>query len=114
MRRRTIRGLPVFPPLSQGETARFPDISLFELAPLGRGVAGVARGRLAMKFLGLAFFDTDLQRDTVKITPNGFAIFGLPTPDDQEMPRGIFWSCYHPEDRQGAGRSLRLRPAPRP
>ncbi len=89
-------------------------MSLFELAPLGRGVAGVARGRLAMKFLGLAFFDTDLQRDTVKITPNGFAIFGLPTPDDQEMPRGIFWSCDHPEDRQGAGRSLRLRPAPRP
>ena len=91
-----------FPASPAWATAEFvPDLknTLFELAPLGVRIAGAARGRLAIKYLGLAFFETDLQRDVVKLTPNAFAIFGLPVAEAEEIPRHVFWSCYHPEDR---------------
>lgn len=69
--------------------------------PGDRAADGMARVRLAMDNLGLGFFETDLLRDTVKATPNTFAMFGLPPPaaDSAEAPRHIFWDCYHPDDQ---------------
>lgn len=66
----------------------------------GHGAEGIERVRLAMDNLGLGFFETDLFRDTVRATPNTFAMFGLPSPPpgSNDAPRDIFWACYHPDD----------------
>ncbi|WP_431283190.1 HWE histidine kinase domain-containing protein [Humitalea sp. 24SJ18S-53] len=71
----------------------------------GHGAAGIERVRLAMDNLGLAFYETDLLRDTVKATANAFAIFGLPIPEPEgtDVPRRLFWNCFHPDDQDPDG-----------
>lgn len=63
-----------------------------------QGAEGIERMRLAMRNLGLAFFETDLLRGQVIATPNAYAMFGLAIPPFGRAHRDVFWDCYHPDD----------------
>jgi PAS domain S-box-containing protein len=62
------------------------------------GEAGRERMRLAIENFGLAFFHSDLRKGQVFLTPNAFAMFGLPAPDSMPVASAPFWDCYHPDD----------------
>lgn len=65
--------------------------------------AGRERVRLAISRFGIAFFESDLGRGTVLLTPNGFGIFGLAEPAAPALlDRTTAWSLYHPHDLEGA------------
>lgn len=64
--------------------------------------AGRERVRLAIENFGLAFFESDLRRGRLVLTPNAFAMFGLPAPDPPVADRALFWKCYHPDDADWA------------
>lgn len=64
--------------------------------------AGDERARLAMENFGLAFFETDLANGTVVMTPNAFAMFGLPVPARMPVTRASLWAHFHPDDQESA------------
>ncbi len=65
--------------------------------------AGRERVRLAVTEFGLAFFESDLAAGTVLMTPNGFAMLGLPEPAAPALlDRAVAWSVYHPHDLAAA------------
>ncbi|MGX9966445.1 HWE histidine kinase domain-containing protein [Roseomonas sp. F4] len=63
---------------------------------------GRERARLAIENFGIAFFESDMTTGLVMVTPNAFAMFGLPVPDRMPVARTGFWECYHPDDRAAA------------
>jgi two-component sensor histidine kinase len=64
--------------------------------------AGRERARLAIENFGIAFFDSDVATGTVVLSPNAFAMFGLPVPPRMPVESTGFWECYHPEDLEAA------------
>ncbi|NKE44841.1 hypothetical protein HB662_08630 [Roseomonas frigidaquae] len=64
--------------------------------------AGRERARLAMENFGIAFFESSMASGLVVVTPNAFAMFGLPVPPQMPVRRTGFWECYHPEDLEVA------------
>jgi PAS domain S-box-containing protein len=63
---------------------------------------GRERARLAIANFGIAFFESDMATRLATVTPNAFAMFGLPVPDHMPVASTGFWDCYHPEDREAA------------
>jgi two-component sensor histidine kinase len=64
--------------------------------------AGRERARLAMENFGIAFFESDMVTGMAVVSPNAFAMFGLPVPPRMPVDRTGFWECYHPEDLEAA------------
>lgn len=64
--------------------------------------AGRERARLAMENFGIAFFESDVATGLVVVSPNAFAMFGLPVPPRMPVDRTGFWECYHPDDLEAA------------
>ncbi|WP_439596649.1 HWE histidine kinase domain-containing protein [Falsiroseomonas sp.] len=64
--------------------------------------AGRERARLAMENFGIAFFESNMATGLVVVSPNAFAMFGLPVPPHMPVERTGFWECYHPEDLAAA------------
>ncbi len=64
--------------------------------------AGRERARLAMENFGIAFFESNMATGLVVVSPNAFAMFGLPVPPSMPVERTGFWECYHPEDQAEA------------
>ncbi|NGM21711.1 hypothetical protein G3576_16935 [Roseomonas stagni] len=64
--------------------------------------AGRERARLAMENFGIAFFESNMATSQVVVSPNAFAMFGLPVPPRMPVDRTGFWECYHPEDLEAA------------
>jgi PAS domain S-box-containing protein len=80
-----------------------PEPDLLAAALDTGSAAGRERVRLAMANFGLAFFESDLTRGEVLLSPNGFALFGLAEPEaPRRVARAIFWSLYHPDDLASA------------
>lgn len=80
------------------QTGIAPGRDLLSAAFDSASEAGRERVRLATRNFGIAFFESDLALGRVLLSPNGFAMFGLPVPDPPELDRGAFWALYHPDD----------------
>lgn len=64
--------------------------------------AGRERVRLAIEKFGIAFFESDLAAGRLVLSPNAFAMFGLPVPAEPSADRAMFWRRYHPDDAEWA------------
>ncbi|MBU8537008.1 PAS domain-containing sensor histidine kinase [Falsiroseomonas tokyonensis] len=64
--------------------------------------AGQERARLAMENFGIAFFESNMTTGQVVVSPNAFAMFGLPVPPKMPVDRTGFWDCYHPDELEAA------------